>query len=70
MTCVRKRHIGNDAVVIIFLDSDADNFDPRVLVSEFNRNVTEIMVVYFFRHLCVDFSCYKKFADVLQVGKY
>lgn len=32
----RKRHIGNDVTVIVFVDSQ-EAFDPRSLISEFNR---------------------------------
>jgi RAP1 GTPase activating protein 1 len=32
----RKRHLGNDVVLVIFLDSDAAAFDPRILTSHFN----------------------------------
>lgn len=33
----RKRHIGNDVVVIIFLESGG-NFDPNSFVGQFNCN--------------------------------
>ena len=34
----RKRHIGNDIVVIIFLDSDKEEaLDPSIFVSDFNH---------------------------------
>ena len=33
----RKRHLGNDIVVIVFKDSDSTPFDPSCLKSEFNR---------------------------------
>ena len=34
----RKRHVGNDVVVIVFLEPDRDEpFDPRILTSHFNN---------------------------------
>jgi len=33
----RKRHIGNDVCVVVFLESDADIFSPETLVSHFNH---------------------------------
>jgi RAP1 GTPase activating protein 1 len=34
----RKRHLGNDVVVIVFKDSD-EPFAPNTVKSEFNRNL-------------------------------
>jgi len=33
----RKRHIGNDIIVLIFQDEDADPFTPQKFASHFNR---------------------------------
>jgi len=33
----KKRHIGNDVVVIIFKDGDSEPFDPCCITSEFNH---------------------------------
>merc|ERR1712146_582046 len=32
----RKRHLGNDVVLVIFLERGASEFDPRILTSHFN----------------------------------
>lgn len=39
MKVERKRHIGNDVVVIIFQEDDAE-FDPTMLKTQFNRMLT------------------------------
>jgi len=31
----RKRHIGNDVVIIVFLENDEDTFDPEWLTTQF-----------------------------------
>lgn len=33
----RKRHLGNDVLVIVFKDSDSKPFDPTCVRSEFNH---------------------------------
>jgi hypothetical protein len=34
----RKRHLGNDVVIIVFRDSDVtEPFDPSAIKSQFNR---------------------------------
>ncbi|KAL7719010.1 Rap/Ran GTPase-activating protein [Entamoeba marina] len=33
----RKRHIGNDVVVLVFLEEKVHNFDPRIFTSHFNH---------------------------------
>ena len=32
----RKRHLGNDVVLIVFMERGATHFDPRILTSHFN----------------------------------
>jgi hypothetical protein len=33
----RKRHLGNDVIMIVFKDSDSEPFSPNCVKSEFNR---------------------------------
>jgi RAP1 GTPase activating protein 1 len=44
----RKKHIGNDVVVIVFLERGAEPFNPFELKSHFNRNY----YLLFFFPLC------------------
>lgn len=34
----RKRHLGNDVVMIIFKENPDDIFQPQIMASQFNRN--------------------------------
>lgn len=40
----RKRHLGNDVVLIIFNESNSP-FDPCEIHSHFNRNTSSIIVI-------------------------
>lgn len=33
----RKRHIGNDVVILVFIDGDANSFDPTTLTTNFTH---------------------------------
>jgi len=43
----RKRHLGNDVVLIIFREAGENNvpFNPKVIRSQFNRKVTPLKVL-------------------------
>ena len=61
----RKRHLGNDVVLVIFLERGASEFDPRILTSHFNSafvvvrpaegrtgSIIFFLFHFFFRVLC------------------
>lgn len=33
----RKRHLGNDVVIVIFMDAPSEPFSPTIIRSQFNR---------------------------------
>lgn len=35
----RKRHLGNDVVMIIFKENSDDVFSPQIMASQFNREL-------------------------------
>jgi len=37
----RKRHIGNDVVVIVFQDGPTPSFKPTTITSKFNRTLPQ-----------------------------
>jgi hypothetical protein len=42
----RKRHLGNDILMIVFKEGNGPPFSPNTITSEFNRTLTSFLYLF------------------------
>lgn len=58
----RKRHIGNDVVVIVFQDGPNGGFNPKTISSKFNRILIRHAVILHVNSVHVPWCTYYSYA--------